>query len=222
MKLRALLLCTLMVVVPLLAMFSHWIPPEVRATARRHVWESAGNWLGTPVEAGLAAPKAAPPPAVPSTPTPSGTSSHLPPEGRPVAAGAPLPAPPATTTGLRPIVPSTAQANAVVEPALVAQLADRSRQARDQQVVESRLKALGAVAFECQQVPGGGGLHVSSCRVPVDATGQLQRVFQATGNDPGSATEALVDQVQAWRLRAEQQPPATGPVDGASGGDRAR
>jgi len=208
MKLRALLLCSLMVIVPLLAMFSHWVPADVRASARRHFWESAGAWLGTPVEAGVAAPRTGA--ATPVPPTPAAAAPPV--ESRPVAAGAPLPAATPSASGLRPIVASGAAANDTVEPALVAQLADRSRQALDHQAGEIRLKALGAVAFECQVVPGGGGLHASSCRVPVDSTGQLQRVFQATGNDPAAATEALVEQVQAWRLRAE----------GSAGGERPR
>lgn len=204
MKLRALLLCSLMVVVPLLAMFSHWIPADVRAAVRRNLWESAGAWLGTPVEAGVAAPRTGSAPA--GMPAAAAATATPPVEGRPVAAGAPLPAATPSASGLRPIVPSAAAATDTVEPALVAQLADRSRQVRDHQAGETRLKALGAVAFECQPVPGGGGFHASSCRVPVDATGQLQRVFQATGDTPASATEALVEQVQAWRLRAEGSP----------------
>jgi len=206
MKLRALLLCTLMVVVPLLAMFSHWIPTEVRAAARRHLWDSTGHWLGAPAEAGLPAPKGGAAAVVPAAAA-APPAAMSPAEGRPVAAGAPLPLATPAAAGLRPITAADALANGTVEPALVAQLADRSRQARDHHATEARLKALGAIAFECQPAPGGG-LYASSCRVPVDATGQLQRVFQATGHDPATATEALVEQVQQWRLRAEPQMPA--------------
>ena len=109
-----------------------------------------------------------------------------------------------------------------VEPALVAQLADRSRLARDHRALEARLTALGAIAFECQPVPGSAGLFASGCRVPVDPTGQLQRVFQATGSDPATATEALVAQVQAWRQRAPQPVPAIPGATTPSGDDPAR
>jgi hypothetical protein len=105
----------------------------------------------------------------------------------------------------------------------VAQLADRTRQvrdqqARDQQAIETQLKDLGAVSFDCQPLPGPEGLHSSSCRVPVDATGQLQRVFQATGHDPGSASAALLEQVRAWRQRVAVQPVADAPAGALDGG----
>jgi predicted trehalose synthase len=44
-------------------------------------------------------------------------------------------------------------------------------------------------------------MHVASCRVAMDAAGQLHRVFQAPGSDPSAATAALADQVEAWRDR---------------------
>jgi hypothetical protein len=52
----------------------------------------------------------------------------------------------------------------------------------------------------------------------MDATGQLQRVFQASGHDPGTASAALLAQVTAWRQRmAMQEPHATaGGADGTS------
>jgi hypothetical protein len=101
---------------------------------------------------------------------------------------------------------------------MVAQLADRTRQARDQQArdqqaIETQLKALGSVSFECQPLPGPDGLYSSSCRLPVDAAGQLQRVFQATGHDPTTASSALLDQVLAWRQRIVQQSPAASSVE---------
>lgn len=210
MKLRTLLLGTLMVVVPLLAMFSHLIPAEVRAATRHQLRSAVDGWFAPASEAGQPTMAGEPHPASGSAadPVPTAAPQVPPTEGRPVAAGAPLPpSTPGQTTGMRPI--ATASRNDV-EAALVAQLADRSRQTRDQQAVESRLHALGAIAFECQPVPGTTGLFASACRVPVDPTGQLQRVFQATGNDPATATEALVSQVQAWRQRPPQ--PAATPL----------
>ena len=189
MKLRSLLLVSCMLVVPALAMFSHWIPTEFRAATRRGFAAATSGVLGTPAEAGTVPP----PPTTPPT------------------AGAP-----AASPSLLPIAAQPAAA-AVAEPAtppMVAQLADRTRQvrdqqARDQQAIESQLKAAGAVSFDCQPLPGPEGLYSSSCRVPVDATGQLQRVFQATGHDPGSASAALLEQVIGWRQRAvTQSPPA--------------
>lgn len=238
MKLRSLLLVSCMLVVPALAMFSHLIPAEVRAAARRGFASATSGWLGTRAEAatvpssGAATSPAAGKPALPS-PTvettgflspataPSKTSTSL----SPVATGLPPAATggPATAAGSLPV--GTTATTTTMEPAsppLVTQLADRTRQlreqqAREQQAIEAQLKSAGAVAFDCQPLPGSEGLFSSSCRVPVDATGQLQRVFQASGPDPGSASAALLTQVTAWRQRlASQQPSAAaGGADGA-------
>ena len=188
MKLRSLLLVSCMLVVPALAMFSHWIPTDFRAATRRGFAAATSGVVGTPAEAGTVPP---PPTTPPTAGAPAASPSVLPIAGQPAAAVA-----------------------EPVTPPMVAQLADRTRQvrdqqARDQQAIEAQLKAAGAVSFDCQPLPGPEGLYSSSCRVPVDATGQLQRVFQATGHDPGSASVALLEQVMGWRQRAvTQSPPA--------------
>jgi hypothetical protein len=41
MKIRSSLLFACMLVVPLIAMFSHKIPPDLRLSARRHIWDPA-------------------------------------------------------------------------------------------------------------------------------------------------------------------------------------
>jgi hypothetical protein len=45
MKIRTFLLFACMIVVPMLAMFSHKIPPDLRQAARRHLWEPAQRAL---------------------------------------------------------------------------------------------------------------------------------------------------------------------------------
>ena len=77
-----------------------------------------------------------------------------------------------------------------------------------------RLAALGGVAVECRPLESGGGLHVASCRVALDAAGQLHRVFQAAGPSPAAAVAALAEQVEAWRARwaARAQDLTTQPV----------
>jgi len=78
-----------------------------------------------------------------------------------------------------------------------------------------RLIALGALAIECRPLESTSGVHVASCRLAMDAAGQLQRVFQAAGPTPAAAMAALVEQVVAWRerlvARAGEHPPTTGP-----------
>ena len=235
MKLRSLLLVSCMLIVPALAMFSHLIPAEVRAAARHSFATATSDWLGTPAEARAIPPHAAALPqavAQPALPVHGGeTLGFLPAAAvaKPAATGLPPAAtglPPAATGGPAPPTNPPLPAGAAAEPAtppLVTQLADRTRQlrdqqAREQQAIEAQLKSAGAVSFECQPLPGSEGLFSSSCRVPVDATGQLQRVFQASGHDPGTASAALLAQVAAWRQRmAMQQPAATaGGSDGTS------
>jgi len=69
-----------------------------------------------------------------------------------------------------------------------------------------QLAALGAVAIECRPLVGGG--QIASCRLPVDAEGQLHRVFQARGPDAETATRGLATEVTAWRHRVAGLPPA--------------
>jgi hypothetical protein len=177
MKLRSLVLMSCMLIVPSLAMFSHLIPPDCRAAARRQFTAAAQIfWHERSARDGAAAPAPEPPPAAL------------------VSVASPGPA--------------------------VALLADRTRQVRDQQAreqlaVEKQLQSLGAVSFECLPQAGPEGLYSCSCRVPVDATGQLQRVFQASGHDAGSASTALLDQVLAWR----QRPAPPLPTAAAGGAD---
>ena len=235
MKLRSLLLVSCMLVVPSLAMFSHHIPTDFRAAVRRNFVAATSGSLGTNAEAGtLAAGPASPPLVVDRVRDPLSTaqSGGITPASttvtqaatalRPAATGAPM-----GSTGP---LPSDGEPSATESPAgppLVAQLADRTRQARDQQArdqlaIETQLNALGAVSFDCQPMPGSEGLHSSSCRVPVDATGQLQRVFQAIGHDPGSASAALLAQVLAWQQRAAVPPPEAAASGTLPAGDRFR
>jgi hypothetical protein len=67
--------------------------------------------------------------------------------------------------------------------------------------VAERLARLGAVVIDCRPLEGAAGMHVASCRVAMDAAGQLHRVFQAAGPDPTAATAALASQVEAWQDR---------------------
>lgn len=156
MKFRAFLLVGCMVVVPAAAMFSHHVPPAVRAAPSRLLKTLAARLVA-------AGPRA---PALPAEP-PS-RAAFVPPADAPVAAVA----------GDEPTATASAQ-----------------------------LEALGAVAIECRPLPGGTG-HLASCRVPVDAEGQLQRVFQAQAADADAALRGLNAAVAAW-LRAVASRPAT-------------
>lgn len=74
--------------------------------------------------------------------------------------------------------------------------------------VEDRLLQLGATSIDCQPLPGGGGTVLASCRMAVDPSGQLQRVFQAAGPEPTATLARLLADVEAWRQRSASRAPA--------------
>lgn len=71
----------------------------------------------------------------------------------------------------------------------------------DRAAVRERLREAGAVDVECRQLPGAGAGHVATGRVALDADGQLQRVFQATGHDTLAAERRLLEEITAWQQR---------------------
>jgi len=77
------------------------------------------------------------------------------------------------------------------------------------------LTRLGAVAVDCRPLDGMAGTHVASCRVAMDAAGQLHRVFQAVGTSPEEALAALTVVVRDWQGRLGSRPMTAGdPVAG--------
>jgi hypothetical protein len=163
MRVRSLLLAVCMVVVPLLAMFSHRVPPDLARAVRAL---AARAWAGV---------------------TGSGRETT---EPHAIAAqpAEPVPQPAA---GLPP---------AVAEPAQSPASAGRLE-------AEEALVRLGATAIGCQPVPGGTGM-LASCRVAVDPSGELERVFQAAGEDRPAALRRLLTEVETWRRSTAWRPPA--------------
>lgn len=166
MRIRSGLLVACIVVVPLIAMFSHRVPPGTRG--------AIADFLR-----GLVRPQA-------SVRVASAEPASLPPTvAAPIQRPA-SPAPPNVVAGEPRVVP------------VGASLPPPAREA-DQ---FGALRDLGAVAIDCRPLQGGGG-HVASCRVPVDESGQLERVFQATGSDAATAMGGLLREVRDWK----QAPP---------------
>lgn len=232
MKLRTIMLVGCMLVVPAWAMFSHAVPTELRKAVRDLVMSARVAPAGPSAAAAGPAMTATGQPvtlAAAGGTNPLTDATSLP--AAPIAAAAPVAAgaPPVAAgsrpgaTGPKPVIAgSTLDANAPQQPpAIVSQLADRTRHVRDQQArelqaIEAQLAQVGAIGFDCQPLAGGEGLHGCSCRVPVDASGQLQRVFQAAGHDPLTAALALRDQVTAWKDRAARMAePAPAPATGS-------
>ena len=121
-------------------------------------------------------------------------------------AASPEPPPPATVTS------PTSEPAAQVAAAAPLPVASGEPPATVPPSAADRLAALGAVAVEVRPLEGVAGMHVASCRVAMDAAGQLHRVFQAPGPDPAAATAALAGQVAAWRERMASRAAAPAPA----------
>jgi hypothetical protein len=162
MRVRSLLLAVCMVVVPLLAMFSHRVPPDlvraVRALGSKAWAAAAGTGRGQTESNAVAGHPAEPIPQPPTDPPPKA-------------------------------------AEPAQSPAVAARL-----------IEEEALVRLGATSIGCQRVPGGTGM-LATCRVAVDPAGELQRVFQAAGEDRPAALRLLLTEVETWRRRTAWRPP---------------
>jgi hypothetical protein len=218
MKFRSCVLWSCMLVVPMLAMFSHRIPPGTREAIRTHLWQPAAAGVTRVVSQVMGMTTTQPPaevavlptPAVPTLapafPTPTAAEQPQPP-AVPVAAAAPS-VPPPQAPGADPASPPAFAPPPVSAPRPEPQAgvttptttADAGSDRR--RSIEMSLAKLGAVAIRCEPLAGHEGMHVGSCHVAIDSSGQLQRVFQAAGADPDTALEHLLDEVTAWRGRA--------------------
>lgn len=190
MKLRSTILFACLLFVPLVAMFSHKVPRGVREGFRDRVWRPAvarvSAWVAGEADQGGHAAERFPSEAVaPVVRQPEEAATDRIAAAAAPAANDPPPAPP--------VAPPTMLPEVAVQSTL---LQEPSRAA-----LEERLAAIGATGLKLKPPPEPSGVHVASCRVPADASGQLQRLFQATGPTPEMSLERLASQIEAWRLR---------------------
>jgi len=200
MKTRTALLIACMLFVPAAAMFSHRIPPGLRTAARKGISAAVAWCMET------ARPSAREQPVEPQAPQ------------RDVPA-----APTAVVLATPPASSLTAPAEQS-QPAVAAgdrfdpQLPRASAVGDSLSPADEQFARLGATGVECRTLRGVEGVHVASCSVVLDASGQLVRVFQASGPDPSAARRSLLDDVTAWRQRiasrvGQDGPPAGRPAD---------
>lgn len=119
---------------------------------------------------------------------------------------------PAPTVGPAPAPVATAPTGPAT-PAPVGATSPRPLAAPQQP--EAKLASLGATSLECRPLPGPQGGHVASCAVPLDAEGQLLRVFHGSGGDRDAALQALAAEVDGWRSRSRSVPGRWNPVSPA-------
>jgi len=241
MKVRSLLLFACMIVVPFLAMFSHKLPAEMRAAWAAAVLDPAIELIDSLAGSAVANDAAEPldfnePPVGPllggepqplQVPArsdggqrlggtdPGSSLGGLPAAVRPPPASEPslplpaaaggAPAPPQRFRDASPGAQNTAAAFPSQSPS--GEPAALSRQLR------RRLEVAGVERLLLEPVADGSGGVRGSCRLAVDAEGQLQRLFQTCGATEVETLRRLNDQVGRWRsrfARRDQVPVAPG------------
>ncbi len=187
MKLRSALLIACLIVVPLLAMFSHKVPTTTRAAIRERLWNPMIRPLASALGLGATPPTSPPPRQATASPPPADPLQPL---------------QPAQAPGLR--EPDATIAGNSPPPAILLGSDDSLPigGATGLESLEARLRALGATRIDWTPGQGGDGLHRCSCRIPAEPTGQLHRIFQAAATDPVAALDNLVGQVTAWSMRS--------------------
>jgi hypothetical protein len=164
-----------MVVVPALAMFLHHVP----AVRWPKTWAAAA--VSTPADSGGAAANAAASAAPLGGDDGADSAAAGAPRTTAIGDGADGPGPVAIAATHQPAPRVSGPENDAIRAA------------------HGRLAALGVTGIECQPALAAGGSVLCSCRVAVDASGQLQRLFQATASDAATALETLAEDVTAWR-----------------------
>jgi hypothetical protein len=214
MKIRSYVLVACMVVVPALALFSHLTPPAAREFLRCSVCDplcQAISAIDAAVPFGSAATlSGGPTPSAPRRPDSAAplvaiSAAAVEPAKGQQPAAAPAHAVEAVAAQPPPPVPSA-------EAAAPASLATDHELPRSQAewaalaTLRKQLADLGATSIDCRPQPGAVPGYTSTCRVGIDAAGQLHRMFHGQGPDAPAAMRSLVDQIQAWQAQQAGTP----------------
>jgi hypothetical protein len=209
MKVRSSVLVACMLVVPALALFSHLTPPAAREFLRGSVcdplcqmisaidamlpFESNATLSGRPVESSPTGPTviagSAEPIAPPERERPNADQHApvvIPPEPNPRAQAA------AVSNSLSPLDEHD-RPRSQGEWAMLATLREQ-------------LAKLGATGIDCRPQPGAVAGYASSCRMSIDADGQLLRMFHGQGPDALSAMRSLITQIEGWKVQQAGTP----------------
>ncbi len=211
MKIRTFLLFVCMIVVPLLAMFSHKIPPEIRAACGDLILRPAIDLIEAAASA--TEPKPAAPPV----------TFEAPPAG-PLLAGSPPTEAPGTDQPDSPLAENSSSSRAAdpatalltssppasshqFPPARPAASLSLAAGRLDAGSLRQQLAAVGAHRLLLEPTADGSGQFHGSCRVAVDPSGELQRLFHAHASSEAEALQNLLEQVTRWQQRLAATPP---------------
>ena len=209
MKVRSCVLVACMLVVPALALFSHLMPPTAREFMRSSVCDPICQVISA-IDASLPFGSNATLSGEPTKP-----AAKMPVAGAPlvaIAAEPVVPAVPASPAG-RAVPAIEAVFTEAVPPVTISQAEVPASPSTEHDAPRSQaewatlatlrkqLTTLGATGIDCRPQPGTVPGYTSSCRLGIDADGQLHRMFHGRGPDAPAAMQSLVNQIQAWQMQ---------------------
>lgn len=204
MKIRSCVLVACMVVVPGMALFSHLTPPAAREFLRCSVCDPLCQAI-TAIDAALPFGSAATLSGGPTTSAPSQTGSSAPLVA--ISAESVEPARAATAIAPQPLAGATlTEAAAPTSQAADHDLPRSQAEWAMLASIRKQLTDLGATSIDCRPQPGAVPGYTSTCRIGIDAAGQLHRMFHGQGPDAPAAMQSLIDQIQAWQAQQAGTP----------------
>ena len=192
MKFRSLLMFACMIIVPMIAMFSHKLPAELRNAMSSVVLNPAIELIES---LALSAEANEPDRA---------SEFAAPPAG-------PLLADRTDSTPPQPVTPTEwADTDTASFHQQHAQPARQSVGLDQASALRQQLAAAGVHRLLIEPASDGSRSVRGSCRLPVDAEGQLQRLFHASGGTETETLTELVEQVGRWHQRLGTSTPLIG------------
>ena len=181
-----------MIIVPMIAMFSHKLPPELRNAMSRVVLDPAIDLVES---LALAAEAEEPDQAREFAAPPAG----------PLLADRADSSPPQPATPIERAETVTATLHQEHP-----QPARQSLGLNQASTLRQQLAAAGVRRLLIEPAGDGSRSVRGSCRLPVDAEGQLQRLFHASGSSETETLTLLVEQVGRWHRRLGTRAPSIG------------
>ena len=216
MKFRTFLLFVCMIVVPLLAMFSHKVPPEIRTACSDLLLRPAIDLIEaaagstelkpTPPPVDFAAPHAGPLLAA-SHPTASTETIRL-----PTNHAGDAQRPQVTTSEATLRAGGSPDSASQLPPAESIDSVLPASSRLDSKGLRHQLAAAGVHRLILEPSTDGSGQFHGSCRVAVDPNGELQRLFHTHASSETEALQQLLEQVNRWQQRLAKAPGAGQPT----------
>lgn len=192
MRFRSLLMFACMIIVPMIAMFSHKLPPELRNTISSVVLNPTIDLIES---LALSAKAEEPDQAREFAAPPAGPLLADRADSSPTRLATPIERADPVTATLHQQYPRPAQQSLGHDQA---------------SALRQQLAAAGVCRLLIEPAGDGSRSVRGSCRLPVDAEGQLQRLFHASGATETETLTQLIEQVGHWHRRLGTRAPSIG------------